>query len=348
MNTIVKLITEDASENNRIFSLGGEIIRNGGLVAFPTETVYGLGANALDASAAAKIYLAKGRPSDNPLIIHLARVEDAEKYCFTNEMYYRLAEAFMPGPITVVLKKREIIPDTVTGGLDTVAVRVPENPHARALIAAAGVPIAAPSANLSGKPSPTRASHVIEDMSGRIDMIIDGGESDIGVESTIVKIAEEGSMTLLRPGGVTVEMLSVLGDVTLDKAVTDKLSEGERPMAPGMKYRHYAPNTRVVLFDGTDAQFYSFIKSRCREEQVGVLVFEDEIPALSDLAVTAVSLGSHTNESEAHSLFSGLRLVDSFDCDVFYIKVPDRSGIGLAVYNRLLKAAGHEIVTAQD
>ncbi len=345
MNTIVEKITEDRITNNRIFNKGGEIIKKGGLVAFPTETVYGLGGNALDADAASKIYAAKGRPSDNPLIIHLARVEDADEYCFTNDTFRRLAQAFMPGPITVVLKKRDMIPDTVTGGLDTVAVRVPENPYARALIDAAGVPIAAPSANLSGKPSPTKASHVIDDMSGRIDMIIDGGDCDIGVESTIVKVEDDGSMTLLRPGGVTVEMLSVLGDVRLDKAVTDKLSEGERPLAPGMKYRHYAPNTRVVMLDGSDNDFYSFVEDRSTVEKVGVLVFEDEVSRFSDMPVTVVSLGKHNKESEAHSLFSGLRIVDGCGCDVFYIKVPDKSGIGLAVYNRLLKAAGHEIIT---
>lgn len=344
MNTIIEKITADREDNLRIFAVGGEIIKNGGLVAFPTETVYGLGANALDADAASKIYAAKGRPSDNPLIIHLARVEDAERYCYVNDTFKRLAEAFMPGPLTVVLKKRDIVPDTVTGGLDTVAVRVPENPHARALIEAAGVPVAAPSANLSGKPSPTCASHVIEDMDGRADMIIDGGDCDIGVESTIVKIDGDGSMTLLRPGGVTLEMLSAIGDVTLDKSIVGKLSEGERPLAPGMKYRHYAPDTRVVMLDGDDTAVRAYLKICSAGEKAGFLLFEDEIPRYSALGLTLVSLGEHSVVSEAHSLFARLREIDSFGCDTFYIKVPEKTGIGLAVYNRMLKACGHEVI----
>ncbi len=343
MKTIISRLTADSVENNRIFELGGEIIRAGGLVAFPTETVYGLGANALDANAAAKIYLAKGRPSDNPLIVHLSRVEDAEKYCFVPELYYKLAEAFMPGPITVIMDKREIIPEGVTGGLDTVAIRVPGSTYGRALISAAGVPIAAPSANLSGKPSPTTASHVIEDMDGRVDMIIDGGDCDIGLESTIVKLSGN-EMILLRPGGISLEMLSAIGDVTVDKAVMGSLGEGERPLAPGMKYRHYAPDTKIVLLDGSDLEIYEYIKKQSQRVKVGVMLFEDEIPKYESLPITFLSLGNHSSSSEARSLFARLRETDKFGCDVFYIKVPDKSGIGLALYNRMLKAAGHEII----
>lgn len=343
MKTIIEKITADETENQRIFREGGEILRRGGLVAFPTETVYGLGANALDTDAAAKIYAAKGRPSDNPLIVHLAHVEEAERYCVTSDIFWKLAEAFMPGPITVVMPKRECIPNTVTGGLDSVAIRVPSNEYARGLIKAAGVPVAAPSANISGRPSPTCAAHVIEDMSGRADMIIDGGDCDIGVESTIVKLTDEG-MVLLRPGGITLEMLTAIGDVTLDKAITGKLAEGERPMAPGMKYRHYAPNTRVVMLDGSDDAIYKYLNERKVFEKVGALFFEDELSAFSGLDITLVSLGAHTPEAEAHSLFAKLREVDKYACDTFYVKVPERTGIGLAVYNRMLKAAGHEIV----
>ncbi len=344
METVIKKITADKRENARIFSLGGEIIKNGGLVAFPTETVYGLGANALDSTAAAKIYAAKGRPSDNPLIIHLSKVEDVCKYAYINDTFTRLATAFMPGPLTVVLKKRSCIPDTVTGGLDTVAVRIPGDENARAFIEAAGVPVAAPSANISGRPSPTCANHVVEDMTGRADMIIDGGDCDIGVESTIVKILDDGSVVLLRPGGITLEMLTAICDVTLDKAITGKLAEGERPEAPGMKYRHYAPNTRIVMLDGDGTDVCDYIKERSGSERVGVLVFSDEVPLFSPLGITVLSLGEHTPEAEAHSLFSKLREVDSYGCDVFYVKAPERSGIGLAVYNRMLKAAGHEII----
>ena len=327
------------------FKKGGEILRNGGLVAFPTETVYGLGGNALDADAAKKIYAAKGRPSDNPLIIHLARVDDAEKYCHTDDMFRRLAARFMPGPITVVLKKRDIIPDTVTGGLDTVAVRIPADKNARALIEAAGVPVAAPSANTSGKPSPTCAAHVIEDMRGRIDMIIDGGDSEIGLESTIVKLVN-GHLTLLRPGGITAEMLRAIDpDLRLDKAVTGKLAEGERPQAPGMKYRHYAPDTRVVILDGDARQFADYVRAHADEKKTGVLVFDDEAAAFDGVNVTVVTLGMHTAEAEAHSLFARLRDIDKQGCEVFYVRMPRREGIGLAVYNRMIKAAGHEVVT---
>ena len=344
MDTIIKMVTADAAENAAVFEIGGEIIRNGGLVAFPTETVYGLGANALDADAAMKIYAAKGRPSDNPLIIHIADVCDADKYCYTNGLFEKLAEAYMPGPITVVLPKKNCIPKTVTGGLDTVAVRIPSNEHARGLIKAAGVPIAAPSANISGKPSPTLASHVIEDMSGRVDMIIDGGACDIGVESTIVKI-DGDVMTLLRPGGITVEMLSAIGDVKLDKVITEKLADGERPLAPGMMYRHYAPDTRVAMLDGTNDQIYKFLLERVGKERVGMLLFEDELPMYEALDITLVSLGAHTPEAEAHSLFARLREVDKYSRDVFYVKVPERSGIGLAIYNRMLKACGHTVIS---
>ncbi len=344
MDTVIKKIPADEAANDRIFEVGGTILRAGGLVAFPTETVYGLGANALDPEAAAKIYAAKGRPSDNPLIVHLAKVEEAEKYCMTSHIFYRLAEAFMPGPLTVVMPKRDCIPTTVTGGLDTVAIRVPSNQYARRLIDAAGVPIAAPSANISGRPSPTCAAHVIEDMSGRADMIIDGGDCDIGVESTIVKLTDDG-MVLLRPGGITLEMLTAIGDVTLDKAITGKLAEGELPMAPGMKYRHYAPSTRVVMLDGSNDAIYEYLAKRKANEKVGALLFDDELAAFAGLNITLVSLGAHTPEAEAHSLFAKLREVDKYGCDTFYIKVPDRTGIGLAIYNRMLKAAGHEIVT---
>ncbi|MBE6611191.1 MAG: threonylcarbamoyl-AMP synthase [Ruminococcaceae bacterium] len=338
METIVKNASPEA------FRMGGEILRKGGLVAFPTETVYGLGGNALDPGAARKIYAAKGRPSDNPLIVHLANVEDAGKYCHTNAMFDRLAAAFMPGPITVVMQKREIVPDTVTGGLDTVAIRVPANPDARALIEAAGVPVAAPSANTSGKPSPTSAAHVIDDMRGKIDMIIDGGDCEIGLESTIVKIAD-GHLTLLRPGGITVEMLRGIDpDLAIDKAVLGKLAEGERPQAPGMKYRHYAPDTRVVIVDGDDEMFRNFIENQTKQGKIGALVFDDDAKLIENLPVTIVRMGEHTDAAEAHSLFAKLREIDKCGCETFYVRMPRKEGIGLAVYNRMIKAAGHEIV----
>lgn len=227
------------------------IIRTGGLVVFPTETVYGLGGDATNADASRRIYAAKGRPSDNPLIIHVASPQDAAMYADTDALYDRLAKAFMPGPLTVIMPRKPIIPLSTTGGLETVAVRCPSHPVAHALIAAAGVPIAAPSANLSGKPSPTCAAHVAQDMDGRVEMILDGGDCEIGLESTIVKLDRDGDgefLTLLRPGGITYDALCCVCErVAIAPAVTELLSADVRPLSPGMKYKHYAPATPVVL-----------------------------------------------------------------------------------------------------
>lgn len=318
-----------------------EVIRNGGLVIFPTETVYGLGANALDAKASANIYAAKGRPSDNPLISHLAYAADAEKYCVTNELFYKIAERFMPGPITVVLpKKPGIIPDTTTGGLQTAAIRVPIDATAHRLIELAGVPIAAPSANLSGSPSPTTLRHVIEDMFGRVDCIIDGGDSDIGVESTIAMpdTDEEGELIrLLRPGAVTIEMLrEICPRVIADAAVTQK--SDARPLAPGMKYRHYAPKSRVVMLDGDDEAVYAFLadKNGC-----AILCYDGDECLLK--REKALSLGEKSDHyAQAHRLFAALRDLDG--APVIYARMPSRDGVGLAVFNRLIKAAGYEIM----
>ncbi len=331
----------DASDAE-ILDRAAEILRSGGLVAFPTETVYGLGANALDAEAAKKIYAAKGRPSDNPLIIHIADVADADKYCYTNELYECLAARFLPGPLTVILKKRDCIPLTVTGGLDTVAVRLPSDPTARELIRRACIPIAAPSANRSGKPSSTKAEHVLEDMDGRIEMIIDGGECQIGLESTIVSISD-GHLNLLRPGGITVEMLEDICPVSIDKAVTEKLSDGERPLAPGMKYRHYAPDTKVVLLDGSDAEVADYIKRNAPNGKIGLILSDNDAHLAAGTDAKLLTFGDGDID-EAHSLFALLREVDRLGCDVIYARLPDKQGIGLAVYNRILKAAGYEIL----
>ena len=321
-----------------------EIIRAGGLVVFPTETVYGLGGNALDPGAAEKIYAAKGRPSDNPLIVHLSRASDADKYAYVNGLYERLAEAFMLGPITVILPKKECIPYSVTGGLDTVAVRVPSNPLARAFIDACGLPIAAPSANISGKPSPTKAEHVIHDLDGRVDMIIDGGECDIGVESTIVRIDGDDALTLCRPGAVTYEQLcAICTHVSVDKAVTGKLDEGERPIAPGMKYRHYAPSCQVILLDGEHSNAVNYIKSKIGDG-VGVLCYDEDKEEFPGASLT-VSLGAcDAPASHAHALFDALRVFDeSEDIKTVYSFLPEKQGISFAVFNRLIKAAGFRI-----
>ena len=324
-----------------------DIIRQGGTVVFPTETVYGLGASALDKEAARKIYSAKGRPSDNPLIIHLSTPNDAEKYCYTNELFYKISEKFMPGPITVILKKKECIPYEVTGGLDTVALRVPSNEIARKLIDKAGVPVAAPSANTSGKPSPTRVEHVVDDLDGKVDMILNGGQCDIGLESTIVKICDE-NIKLLRPGAVTYEELCQLfGSVEIDKCVLEKIKSNDAPEAPGMKYRHYAPDVPVVLVSGSYESVTQCLKNKAVSEKCGVVCFDEDYGDIS--SCFKFSLGKKENSDEhAHRLFDILRKLDGISVDVVYIPMPDKSGLNLALYNRLLKASGYKILNSEE
>ena len=323
-------------------ALAAEVIKNGGLVALPTETVYGLGADATDADAAMKIYAAKGRPSDNPLIIHIASPEDAERYAFTCELYYRLAKAFMPGPLTVIMPKKDIIPSSVTGGLDSVAVRCPSHNIARELIAAAGVAIAAPSANLSGSPSPTSAAHVISDLDGRVDMIIDGGDAEIGLESTIVKI-DGDSLTLLRPGGITYDaLLCVCDKVSIAPAVTDKLAENERPLSPGMKYRHYAPSAPLVLLDGEYEKVLSFMSEAQRSENCAIICFDEDADVLSKDNIIAIGK-KDDQATQASRLFSALRDADKLTVDIIYAHLPAKDGIGLALYNRMIRVAAHTI-----
>lgn len=332
--------------NEESLRTAAEIIRRGGLVAFPTETVYGLGGNALDPDAARKIYAAKGRPSNNPLIIHLANAADAAQYCVADGRYLRLAEVFCPGPLTVVLPKKACIPYEVTGGLDTVAVRIPSHPIARRLIELAGVPIAAPSANLSGKPSPTSYQHIVHDLDGVVDMLIDGGECEIGLESTIIRLEENGSISLLRPGGITPEMLSPFapGGIYVDPCVVSKLPESTQPLAPGMMYRHYAPDAPLILLEGDDEQFYRYLADRRAEGQrFGVLCYAEDHDLLQ--RPLSVSLGARNDYADqAHRLFACLRHFNNETIDVIYARMPDRTGIGLAVLNRLIKAAGYHVV----
>ena len=331
-------------------SVAADVIRRGGLVVFPTETVYGLGGNALDAEAAQRIYAAKGRPSDNPLIIHVATPEDAYEYVLTDActraLYERLAKAFIPGPLTVILPKRDCVPYSTTGGLDTVAVRCPSHPVAHALIEAAGLPIAAPSANLSGKPSPTSAAHVAADLSGRVDIIIDGGECEIGLESTIVKIDRDGDgayLTLLRPGGVTYDALSCVCDrVEVARAVSEQLAGDERPLSPGMKYRHYAPSAPLILLDGEEEDVLAFLKEKQGEIKCAILCYDDEIPYLQ--AERLLPVGAREDiTAQAKVLFARLREADTLDAEVIYAHLPDKSGLGLALYNRMIRAAAHTI-----
>ncbi len=319
------------------------IIKDGGLVAFPTETVYGLGASATDENAAKKIYAAKGRPSDNPLIIHVSSPDDASIYAYTNELYEKLARAFMPGPLTVILKKKDVVPFGVTGGLDTVAVRCPSHPIALSLIGAAGVAIAAPSANLTGSPSPTCGSHVISDLDGVIDAIMDGGECEIGLESTIVKI-EDNKLILLRPGAITADALRcVCENVEISSAVTEALAENEKPLSPGMKYRHYAPTVPLVLLEGENETVMKFLHNAQNAEKCAILCYHEELYKLRSERI--IDIGSENDlQAQAQRLFAALRKVDELDCDVVYAHLPTKDGIGLALYNRLIRAAAHTVL----
>lgn len=321
-----------------------KILRAGGLVVFPTETVYGIGGDATSDAAAAAIYRAKGRPSDNPLIIHLASPEDAEQYAVTNDTYYRLARQFMPGPLTVVLPKKDTIPLSVTGGLTTVAVRCPAHPVAHELIKLAGVPIAAPSANLSGRPSPTTAAHVIDDLTGKVDVIIDGGEAEVGLESTIIALDGEHG-TLLRPGAITYDALCcVCKSVTVAPAVLAGLAENEKPLSPGMKYRHYAPRAALTLLDGSEDAVLAFLKSAANDPAVGIICYDEEVPLLAS-AATLFSLGPRDDLcAQAHRLFAVLREADEHpEITRLFAHLPPREGLGLALYNRFIRAAAHTI-----
>ncbi|MBQ2767503.1 MAG: threonylcarbamoyl-AMP synthase [Clostridia bacterium] len=341
MKTTVYTITSPQADDAYLLH-AGEVLREGGLVVFPTETVYGLGGNATDAEAAKKIYAAKGRPSDNPLIIHIAEPQDARAYAVTSPLYDRLAAAFMPGPLTLILPKRESIPYSVTGGLDSVAVRCPAHPIAHALIAAAGVPIAAPSANLSGKPSPTCAAHVIDDLTGRVDIIIDGGSCDIGVESTILKIDGDRPI-LLRPGGITVEQLeAVCGPIEIADAVIGQLAPGERPLSPGMMYRHYAPTTPLTLVRGEREAVTAYLAAR-QAEGCAVLCYTEEAEYLSPQHCIVLGHRDDPHEQAQH-LFDALRNADAFGAPHLYAHLPKETGMHLALCNRMLRAAAHSVI----
>lgn len=341
MNTQIFSIDPEQIDTGSI-DTAASFLREGGLVAFPTETVYGLGGDATDGEAAQKIYAAKGRPSDNPLIIHIADPADAERYAVTSDIYYRLAAAFMPGPLTVILPKKDTIPATVTGGLDTVAVRCPSHPVARALIKAAGVAIAAPSANLSGSPSPTCGEHVIHDLSGRIEAIVDGGSCEIGLESTIVK-PDGDTLILLRPGAITADALRCVCErVEISSAVTESLRADERPLSPGMKYRHYAPSVPLVLLEGEEEDVLHFLRRAQNAERCAILCYHDEQNGLRNERL--IDIGERDDlAGQAHTLFAALRDTDTLDCDIIYAHLPPRDGIGLALYNRLIRAAAHTI-----
>lgn len=330
-------------------SCAAEIIRNGGLVAFPTETVYGLGADAMNEKAVLRIFEAKGRPSDNPLIVHVSSADEVPQLVQNiPEQARLLIDRFWPGPLTLVMKKSPAVPLSVTAGLDTVAVRMPSHPVALSLIKSAGVPIAAPSANRSGKPSPTAAAHVIEDLTGRVEAIIDAGSCNVGVESTVLDITN-GKPIILRPGGVTHEQLrTVLGEVSLDPALLGKVSESVKPKSPGMKYRHYAPKAQVIVIEGdinpaADKIHELYNKYTSEGYRVGIMA-TDETQKLYPVPII-ISAGSRkAPETIASSLFSVFREFDSLGVDIILSESVNTKGIGLAIMNRLKKAAGNNII----
>jgi len=353
METIIRKLSGTAADA-AVYKEAAELIRRGELVAFPTETVYGLGGNGLCAESSAKIYAAKGRPSDNPLILHIAGQEElAPLVKKIPESASRLMDAFWPGPLTLIFEKSDIVPKETTGGLETVAVRMPSHPVANAFIREAAVPIAAPSANLSGRPSPTAVEHVYQDLCGRIPMILDGGESDIGLESTIVDVS--GSLPLvLRPGYIGLEKLqAVLGSVAMDPAVWKGVKEGEKPRAPGMKYRHYAPQVPVTLIEGDDISRAACILEKAADagkagERIGALVCRETLPLYENAPDSLVlfPLGERSRDEEiAHHLFAVLRSLDRFGLYHVYSETFEGGPLGEAIMNRLRKAAAFDIIS---
>lgn len=333
------------SSDNEDIKKAAEIIKQGGIVAMPTETVYGLAADALNGNAVRKIFEAKGRPMDNPLIVHISDI--SQIYQLVKEFPQRaeiLAENFWPGPLTIILPKSDIIPDEVSAGLDTVAIRFPSHETAQRLISLSA-PLAAPSANLSGSPSPTTLRHVRDDMNGRIDAIIDGGDCEVGVESTVVTLAED-IPTLLRPGGITAEQLrAAIGELKIANAVTNPLADGEKAASPGMKYKHYSPKAEVILLDGENASFYRYI-NKITDSNTAVLCYNEDIKYIT---LPSIPIGKkHDYSEQAHMLFTALRKADEMGFTAVYARCPEKTGVGLAVYNRIIRAAGFNIISLED
>ena len=351
MKTLIEKIDRHQIDDE-VLAKAGEILKNGGLVAFPTETVYGLGANALDEDAARKTYAAKGRPSDNPLIVHITDAEDLPIVARNiSDKAKQIIERFWPGPLTLIFEKQYIVPFGTTGGLNTVAVRMPTDEIARAVIRAGGGYISAPSANTSGRPSPTSAEHVLQDFDGRIDMIIDGGHVDIGLESTIVDMTVEPPM-ILRPGAITKDMLEeVVGEVAVDATLlTEEVAEA--PKAPGMKYRHYAPKALLMVVEGDTEDTVKAIRQIAYEQtrlgyKVGIIATAETEAFYTNGVVKSV--GTRTNDSSiAKNLYRVLREFDEEDVDYIYSEAFEADGIGDAIMNRLSKAAGHNTIRATD
>lgn len=335
MNTFV-LSAEDKN-----IDCAYELLKKGEIVAIPTETVYGLAANGLNVSAVRKIFNAKGRPQDNPLILHISSLEMLKDIAlYIPPISLQLADNFWPGPLTMIFPKKEAIPSETCGGLDTVAVRMPNNSFTLSLIEKCGFPLAAPSANTSGLPSPTSAKHVYDDMKGKIPLIIDGGECRFGVESTVITFENEERVRILRPGGVTAEMLQEYADVVIDDGVLMKIEADKKVLSPGMKYKHYSPKAEVFILNGSTEKIESFLSCRDNSLKIAYLGYGNE-KLSSD--IISVHYGE-TPEKQAEHLFSGLRMCDELECDEVYVRMPDRKGMGLAVYNRLLRSAGFRVI----
>lgn len=325
------------------------LIKNGELVIFPTETVYGIGANALDKDAVSKIFVAKGRPADNPLIVHIADKRDIEKYVREiTPVEQKLIDTFMPGPFTLILPKKDIIPDIVSGGLDTIGIRMPSNVIARGIISFSGVPVAAPSANVSGRPSGTSIEDIRKELEGKVSAIIDGGETEIGLESTVVKVIHEIPV-ILRPGKITdKDIIDAVGIAKYDNKIFEKVTEEQIVESPGMKYKHYAPNTKckmVYCEDELDQIFYINRYIRQYKGDVALLSFDEHREKIVVSDSRFISLGSKNNLEEiARNIYSALRKADSINAEVILIEGVKREGIGIAIMNRLLRAAGYDIL----
>ena len=341
----MKTIVFHPETDNTAIQQAAAILRHGGLLGIPTETVYGLGANALDETAVLHIFEAKGRPQDNPLILHVPDADWLELYCHDiPPVAYTLAERFWPGPLTMILPRRDIVPLRTTGGLETVGVRCPNHPMTLAIIREAGIPVAAPSGNTSGRPSPTTAQHMLEDMDGKINGIVDGGPCSVGVESTIIDLTVTPPR-LLRPGGLPLEALEeVLGTVAVDKAVRQKLADGEQAKAPGMKYRHYAPKAPVTVITGTPGASAAYIAAHLTKHS-GVICFDEYAPLFE--GHTIHRLGPAGDKlAQAQHVFDALRTFNGTDVTEIFAQCPDEGGLGLAVGNRLKKAAGFHVIEA--
>lgn len=334
--------TQVLKPDKKSIELVGKLLKSGELVGIPTETVYGLAANAFDGKAVEKIFKAKGRPMDNPLIVHISDLSQINDLVTEfSPKAQALADAFWSGPLTIIMPCSDKVPTQVTAGLNTVAVRFPSHKTAQQIISSAGVPLAAPSANLSGSPSPTSAKYVYNDLKGKISVIIDGGECQVGLESTVITLATE-IPTLLRPGGITVEQLeAVIGKINIDKGVTQMLSKDTVVASPGMKYKHYAPMAKVIILKGSTNQYANYVNNHSNGCTGALCYSGDE----SLLKVPCVSLGNaQDHNAQAHNLFTALRKLDEMGLKTVYARCPSTEGVGLAVYNRLIRSAGFEVI----